>query len=115
MRQEFFKIDCHRITLHDPCIYGRFLELSDVPDRVLAGMGIECVSIRNSGLDINYCGGPAESISPKLSGEVGNRRINEIETADAPIVAMCPICLGNLRKAGADVENLSTVMVCQAE
>ena len=41
MRQAFFKIDC-RIALHDPCIYGRYLELSDVPARVLSDMGIEC-------------------------------------------------------------------------
>ncbi|MBW2614040.1 MAG: (Fe-S)-binding protein, partial [Deltaproteobacteria bacterium] len=26
------------------------------------------------------------------------------------IVAMCPICLGNLKKIGADVEDLSTVI-----
>jgi len=103
-----------RIALHDPCFYGRYLELSDVPARVLSDMGIECVPIRNSGLFTNCCGGPAESISPKLSAEVVDRRIKELETTDAPIVAMCPICLGNLRKAGADVEDLSTLMARQA-
>jgi Fe-S oxidoreductase len=104
-----------RITLHDPCFYGRYLEMSDVPARVLSDMGIECVPIRNSGLYTNCCGGPAESISPKLSGEVVDRRIKELKAIDAPIVAMCPICLGNLRKAGADVEDLSTVMARYAE
>ncbi len=104
-----------RITLHDPCFYGRYLELSDVPARVLSDMGFECVPIRNSGLHTNCCGGPAESISPKLSGEVVDRRIQELETTDAPLVAMCPICLGNLRKAGADVEDLSTVIARYAE
>lgn len=104
-----------RIALHDPCFYGRYLELSDVPGRVLSGMGIECAPIRHSGLHTNCCGGPAESISPKLAGEVVDRRIAELAEADAPIVAMCPICLGNLRKAGADVEDLSTVIARQTE
>jgi len=29
-----------RVTLHDPCFYGRYLELSDVPTKVLANLGI---------------------------------------------------------------------------
>jgi Fe-S oxidoreductase len=104
-----------RVTLHDPCFYGRYLELSDVPVRVLSDMGVECLSIRNSGLHTNCCGGPAESISPKLSEAVSERRIKELETTDAPIVAMCPICLGNLRKVGAEVEDLSTLIARYAE
>ncbi|MBW2363805.1 MAG: (Fe-S)-binding protein [Deltaproteobacteria bacterium] len=104
-----------RIVLHDPCFYGRYLELSDVPARILSSIDIECAPIRNSGLFTNCCGGPAESISPKLSEEVGDRRIQELKAGDAPIVAMCPICLGNLRKAGADVEDLSTLIARQTE
>jgi Fe-S oxidoreductase len=104
-----------KIVLHDPCFYGRYLELFDVPARVLASVDIECATIRSSGLFTNCCGGPAESISPKLSTEVGSRRIAELEKANDPIVAMCPICLGNLRKAGAEVEDLSTVLARQAQ
>ncbi len=104
-----------KIALHDPCFYGRYLELSDVPAKVLSSVDIECAPIKNSGLFTNCCGGPAESISPKLSTEVGKRRIAELDKSDDPIVAMCPICLGNLRKAGADVEDLSTILARQAE
>jgi Fe-S oxidoreductase len=46
---------------------------------------------------------------------VGERRIAELDKSDDPIVAMCPICLGNLRNAGADVEDLSTVLARQAQ
>lgn len=99
-----------QVTLHDPCFYGRYLELSDVPEKVLANLGVECVPIRNSGQFTNCCGGPAESISPKLSREVRDRRLEELQTTGAPIVAMCPICLGHLEKSGADVEDLSTVI-----
>ncbi len=99
-----------RVTLHDPCIYGRYLELSDVPKRVLGKLDIECVNVRNSGEFTNCCGGPAESISPKLSKEVLGRRIEELQSTGLPIIAMCPICLGHLKKTGAQVEDLSTLI-----
>lgn len=98
------------ITLHDPCFYGRYLELADVPAQVLAKMNITCTPVLHSGRFTNCCGGPAESISPSLSKEVGRRRIQELSENEVPIVAMCPICLGNLRKAGASVEDLSSVL-----
>ena len=99
-----------RITLHDPCFYGRYLELSDVPQKVLAGLGVTCAPIKNAGAFTSCCGGPAESISPKLSTEVGTRRVEELQAPGEKIVAMCPICLGNLKKTGADVEDLSSVI-----
>ena len=105
----------HRVTLHDPCFYGRYLELSDVPQKVLAKLDIECVNVRNSGEFTNCCGGPAESISPKLSKEVLDRRVKELQTTGEPIIAMCPICLGNLKKSGAQVEDLSTLIARYAE
>ncbi len=99
-----------RVTLHDPCFYGRYLELSDVPKNVLGKLDIECVSVRSSGEFTNCCGGPAESISPKLSKEVLDRRVEELTSTGLPIIAMCPICLGNIRKTGAQVEDLSTLI-----
>ncbi len=101
----------HRhVTLHDPCFYGRYLDLSEVPKKVLTDLNVECVPVRNAGPFTNCCGGPAESISPKLSTEVGDRRLEELNVTGEKIVSMCPICLGNLRKSGADVEDLSTVI-----
>ncbi len=99
-----------RIVLHDPCFYGRYLALSNVPQKVLARLGVECAPIRNAGAFTSCCGGPAESISPKLSTEVGTRRVAELRVPGEKIVAMCPICLGNLKKMGADVEDLSSVI-----
>jgi len=99
-----------RVTLNDPCFYGRYLELSDVPQQVLRNLDIECVNVRNSGEFTNCCGGPAESISPKLSKEVLDRRLAELTSTGLPIIAMCPICLGNMRKAGANAEDLSTLI-----
>lgn len=99
-----------RVTLHDPCFYGRYLEMSDVPRRVLEGLGVTCVNIQNSGSYTNCCGGPAESLSPKLSDEVMGRRLEELAAPGAQIVAMCPICLGNLERAGANVVDFSTLV-----
>jgi Fe-S oxidoreductase len=104
-----------RVTLHDSCIYGRYLELSDAPRNALERLGVQFVDVRNSGAFTNCCGGPAESIFPSLAREVMGRRVKELQSTGAPIVAMCPICLGNLKKSGAPVEDLSTVMARCAE
>jgi Fe-S oxidoreductase len=98
------------VTLHDPCFYGRYLGLSDVAAKALAGIGIQCRQVAQSGAFTHCCGGPVESVSPKLAGQVGHRRLVQLQAAEAPIVAMCPICLGNLRKSGADVEDLSSLI-----
>ncbi len=99
------------VTLHDPCFYGRYLELADGPKDLLTGLGVSCDPINTSGAFTSCCGGPAESISPKLAEEVGKRRVAELQATGRPIVAMCPICLANLQKAGAEVEDLSSVLV----
>jgi len=104
-----------RVTLHDPCFYGRYLKLSDVPAKVLASLGISSVPVPGSGEFTHCCGGPAESISPKLSGEVADRRLQELQSTGEPIIAMCPICLGNLKRSGADVEDLSTLLAQYAD
>jgi Fe-S oxidoreductase len=99
-----------QVTLHDPCFYGRYLELSDAPRKVIANLGIEHVEVRNSGTFTSCCGGPAESVSPKLTAEVLGRRVAELKATGAPVVAMCPICLGNLLRAGVQAEDLSTLV-----
>lgn len=99
-----------KVTLHDPCFYGRYLKLSDVPIKVLDNLGIECVPVRNSGEFTSCCGGPAESVSPKLTKEILAKRVDELKSTGAPIVAMCPICLGNLMKCGAQVEDFSNLV-----
>ena len=100
-----------QVTLHDPCFFGRYLALSDVPRKVLKNMGISVSEIRNQGEFTSCCGGPAESISPKLSNEIMEKRAEELKEPGKPIVAYCPICLGNLKKSGAEVEDLSAMLV----
>jgi len=99
-----------KITLHDPCFYGRYLELSNAPRRILGEIGYECVDVRESGLFTSCCGGPAESISPKLSSRIGSKRVQKLDATGEQIVTMCPICLNNLRKSGANVVDLSSIL-----
>ncbi len=99
------------ITLHDPCFYGRYLDLAAVPRTLLHGLGISCSPLNTSGSFTNCCGGPAESVSPKLAEEVGRRRVAELKQPGKQIVAMCPICMANLQKAGAEVIDLSSLLV----
>jgi Fe-S oxidoreductase len=99
-----------KLTLHDPCFYGRYLELSDIPRKTLTELGYQCVDVRECGTFTSCCGGPAESISPKLSSQISSRRVGNLDATGAQVVAMCPICLNNLEKSGANVVDLSTVL-----
>jgi len=98
------------VTVHDPCFFGRYLEASDFPRKVLSNLGISISKIRNQGSFTSCCGGPAESISPGLSNEIMEKRVKELNQPGKPIIAYCPICLGNLKKSGADVEDLSSLL-----
>ena len=104
-----------QVTLHDPCFYGRYLELSDKPREILDRFGIEHVEVRNSGKFTHCCGGPAESISPSLTQEILSKRYASLQETGKPILAMCPVCLGNLQKIGADVEDLSVFLARYAK
>jgi len=103
-----------QVTLHDPCFYGRYLKASKTPVNLLSKMGIKTSDIRNNGEFTSCCGGPAESISPKLSHGIMEKRVEELAAPGKPIVAMCPICLGNLKKSGAEVEDLSALLARHA-
>ncbi len=99
-----------RLTLHDPCFYGRYLELSDLPRRLLGGLGHQCADVRECGAYTSCCGGPAEAVSPRLSARIGAGRAGQLAATGEQLVTMCPICLSNLEKAGANVLDLSAIL-----
>ncbi|MBC7359658.1 MAG: (Fe-S)-binding protein [Desulfacinum sp.] len=99
-----------RVTLHDPCFFGRYLNLSHVPRKVLRDAGVEVADTQQSGPITHCCGGPVESVSPKLSRQIMERRLEQLNQTGAPILSMCPICMGNLKKAGADVQDLASFL-----
>jgi len=98
------------VTIHDPCFYGRYLNLADAPRQVLRSLGLDYVEVRNCGEFTSCCGGPAESVSPALNREILGRRVAELKASGAPVVTMCPICLANLLKTGLPVEDLASLL-----
>lgn len=98
------------VTIHDPCVYGRYLGLADGPRRVLRSLGLKYREVRNCGEFTSCCGGPAESVSPALNREILGRRAAELKATEAPVVTFCPICLANLLKAGLPVEDLASLV-----
>lgn len=98
------------VVIHDPCFYGRYLQLSEGPRQVLRRLGLEYVEVRNCGEFTSCCGGPAESVSPALNRDILGRRAAELKAAGAAVVTFCPICLANLLKAGLPVEDLASLV-----
>lgn len=95
-------------VIHDPCYYGRYLELSDRVREVLNCAGVKYRGVRYSGRLTNCCGGPVEALSPKISREIAKLRVEEL--GNSRIITFCPICLANLRRAGGNAVDFSMVV-----
>lgn len=104
------KVTDVKITIHDPCFYGRYLKISEVPRRVLRRLGVEIVEVGNRKELTICCGGPIESLFPSLSRKLALKRIDELKRTGLPVVAMCPICHGNLKRAGLEAIDLSEIL-----
>lgn len=100
MSQEF--------VIHDPCYYGRYLEISDKIREVLDSSRIKYRDVRYCKKLTNCCGGPIEALSPKISKEIAKLRLEEL--GNSRIITACPICLANLRRAGGDAIDLAMVI-----
>lgn len=89
------------VALHDSCVYARGLKLIDPPRNVLAQSRIKVQVPEASGTNTHCCGGPVESLFPEKTAAVAQERIEQLsQTGAKTVVAMCPICLHNLRKTG---------------
>uniref|UniRef100_A0A7C3UBS2 (Fe-S)-binding protein n=1 Tax=Geoglobus ahangari TaxID=113653 RepID=A0A7C3UBS2_9EURY len=97
-----------KVKIHDPCYYGRFLEISDVYRNILDDLGVKYEEVRNSKKLTSCCGGIMEALSPKISKEISKLRLEEL--GDGKIITLCPICFENLRKAGGNVEDFVEII-----
>ncbi len=84
------------VTIHDPCLYARYENITEQPRKLLESIGIEVKEPENSKTMTFCCGGPIESLSPKLSKGIASHRMNELTKAGKEIVTMCPICYSSL-------------------
>ena len=101
---ELVRLDASRVdeevAVHDPCYYARHLEMPEVIRSALEKCGVRCLDIRNSGRLTSCCGGPVESVSPRLSMEISRSRYAELKGTGRDVVTACPVCLGSLRCVG---------------
>jgi Fe-S oxidoreductase len=86
-------------TIHDSCLYARFLGRYDVVRALLkAGEPVEDPYITGRET-AGCCGGPVESLFPKVSRKVAELRVRELSKLSDKVVVQCPICYVNLKRA----------------
>ena len=87
------------VVIHDPCFYARYEGIIEEPRRILRAAGVEVREPRRSGRMTYCCGGPVESISPRLASKIAETRLSELREESKTVVVMCPICYANLSRA----------------
>ncbi len=90
------------ITIHDSCVYARYEDIVSEPRFLLSKGGAEIIEPDLAGKLTHCCGGPIESFFPGKAQAIAEKRIDQLAAAGGNIVAMCPICLINLKHAAKD-------------
>ena len=88
-----------QITIHDSCVYARYENIVNEPRILLRNAGAEIAEPELAGKLTHCCGGPIESFFPGKAQAIAKKRIEQLVSAGGDIVAMCPICLVNLKNA----------------
>ncbi len=101
------------IVIHDPCLYARGLNIIEEPRLILGDLGYIVLEPRESREATYCCGGPIESIYPKLSHEIAKRRISQLKKYSYKILTLCPICYINLLGASEEDRELSILDISQ--
>jgi len=88
-------------TYHDPCHYSKYMNLIDEPRFILKAINEEKLVEHPHSRELSVCcGGPIESLYPKLSKLMAKNRLEELAYTDAKkIIVACPICLANFERA----------------
>jgi Fe-S oxidoreductase len=87
------------VVLHDSCVYARYEDVVREPRELLSATGLVVGEPSNAGKLTWCCGGPAEALYPAKAAAVATKRVEQLRAVAPDCVAMCPICLVNLRKA----------------
>lgn len=90
------------VTIHDSCVYARYEDVVSEPRHLLRQAGATIVEPEYAGKLTHCCGGPIESFFPGKAQEIARTRLKQLTAAGGAIVAMCPICLVNLKHAAQD-------------
>ncbi|MCS7103041.1 MAG: (Fe-S)-binding protein [Candidatus Korarchaeum sp.] len=103
-------------TIHDPCYFARWNGLIEQPRDLLEKAGVRLREPEFSREFTGCCGGPIESIFPRLSSEIARKRFEELRsTGSKQVIVSCPICMVNLeresRGSGIRVLDLAEVLL----
>ncbi|MGB3944828.1 MAG: (Fe-S)-binding protein [Methanothrix sp.] len=98
------------VTYHDPCHLGRHAGIYDPPREVIRAI-CRLVEMKRSREDARCCGGGGgvRAGYPDLSLEIAKHRLQDVPAGVDAIVSCCPLCIRNLRDAGAGVEVIDLV------
>lgn len=93
-----------KVTYHDPCQLGRYLELIDEPRQILSAINnIELIEAEWTSGEWSTCcggGGGFEAVFPELSQILATNRARELaETGAQIIVTQCPGCIMQLKSS----------------
>ena len=99
------------MTIHDSCVYARYEDVVNEPRQLLSKAGATIIEPEYAGKLTHCCGGPIESFFPGKAQEIANKRVEQLAATGGNIVAMCPICLVNLKHAAKnkniDIKDIS--------
>ena len=90
------------VTYHDPCHLGRHNEIYEQPRRVIEAV-CRLKEMKTSGKAARCCGGGGgvRAGYRDLSLQMARRRLQDVPDEVDYIVTSCPLCIRNLRDAGA--------------
>ncbi len=103
------------VTIHDSCVYARYEDVVMKPRQLLTKAGATINEPENAGKLTHCCGGPIESFFPSKAQAIARKRMDQLAATGGNVVAMCPICLVNLKHAAksmnTDVKDISEYLV----
>lgn len=110
------------ITVHDSCVYARYEDVIEEPRQLLRRAGYTVKEPKDNRDLTLCCGGPIESLFPKMAHQIGRKRVEQLKNANGQGVAtMCPICMATLKEASDDeleIDDISSFLVkafCEVE
>lgn len=104
-----------QVMVHDSCVYARYEGIIEQPRDLLNRIGMTVKSPELSGALTYCCGGPIESLFPSRAQAIATKRAEQLMSDGCRVVAMCPICLLNLKHAAgqnhAEIKDISEYLV----
>ncbi len=115
-----------RLTYHDSCYLGRYMDIIDQPRSILTAVGGNITEMDKSGYDSFCCsaGGGRILAEEKLGSKISEARVRMAQETGAPLlVSNCPFCLtmfeDGIKTGGAEgqlqVRDLAEIVVERLE